>query len=132
MLMKCKNVGFPRFFKNQYFQKTKKKPSKSAGFLRKTLVRAKGLEPSTSTLARLRSSQLSYARTAVCILTYIFMQCKYFLSRFLILCRNNGIPRKLATCQVQLFLENFQFVFFLFVEIVKLGPNTKGMHCFVS
>ena len=30
----------------------------------KTLVRAKGLEPSTSTLARLRSSQLSYARTA--------------------------------------------------------------------
>ena len=28
----------------------------------KTLVRAKGLEPSTSTLARLRSSQLSYAR----------------------------------------------------------------------
>ena len=28
------------------------------------LVRAKGLEPSTSTLARLRSSQLSYARIA--------------------------------------------------------------------
>ena len=28
----------------------------------KILVRAKGLEPSTSTLARLRSSQLSYAR----------------------------------------------------------------------
>ena len=38
----------------------------------KTLVRAKGLEPSTSTLARLRSSQLSYARTAESIFTHIF------------------------------------------------------------
>ncbi len=42
------------------------------------LVRAKGLEPSTSTLARLRSSQLSYARTAGIILTYIFTYCKYY------------------------------------------------------
>ena len=36
----------------------------------KTLVRAKGLEPSTSTLARLRSSQLSYARLS-CAYDYI-------------------------------------------------------------
>ena len=42
----------------------------------KTLVRAKGLEPSTSTLARLRSSQLSYARTVSHILTYLFLHCK--------------------------------------------------------
>ncbi len=49
----------------------------------KTLVRAKGLEPSTSTLARLRSSQLSYARTAWCILTYLFSNCKrYFIDNF--------------------------------------------------
>ena len=44
----------------------------------KTLVRAKGLEPSTSTLARLRASQLSYARKCVHIMTYIFWVCKYF------------------------------------------------------
>ena len=41
---------------------TKLKTALSDGF--KILVRAKGLEPSTSTLARLRSSQLSYARIA--------------------------------------------------------------------
>lgn len=64
----------------------------------KTLVRAKGLEPSTSTLARLRSSQLSYARTAWCILTYLFSNCKcYFIDNFygldmLILMKN--IPDK--------------------------------------
>ena len=37
----------------------------------KYLVRAKGLEPSTSTLARLRSSQLSYAR--ICVV-YFYIQ----------------------------------------------------------
>lgn len=42
----------------------------------KYLVRAKGLEPSTSTLARLRSSQLSYARIATGIITYLFTHCK--------------------------------------------------------
>lgn len=46
------------------------------------LVRAKGLEPSTSTLARLRSSQLSYARTAWHILTYSLSECKYYFWRF--------------------------------------------------
>lgn len=45
------------------------------------LVRAKGLEPSTSTLARLRSSQLSYARTAWHILTYTLLECKYYFQK---------------------------------------------------
>lgn len=46
----------------------------------KYLVRAKGLEPSTSTLARLRSSQLSYARTAWHILTHSVSKCKHYFS----------------------------------------------------
>ena len=45
-------------------------------FIKPWCEQAKGLEPSTSTLARLRSSQLSYARTVSHILTYLLSQCK--------------------------------------------------------
>lgn len=59
---------------------SKQKTTRMGGF--EYLVRAKGLEPSTSTLARLRSSQLSYARTAWHILTYSLSECKHYFWRF--------------------------------------------------
>ena len=79
----------------------------------KTLVRAKGLEPSTSTLARLRSSQLSYARIATGIITYLFTHCKYFLSHIFILFHSDRIQPKLATHQFQLFFL-YLYIFFFF------------------
>ncbi len=48
----------------------------------KTLVRAKGLEPSTSTLARLRSSQLSYARTSCDYNDIVFIQMQVLFLKF--------------------------------------------------
>lgn len=68
--MICK-ILFPRKGKlfpwSKHRKIQKQKTTQTGGF--EYLVRAKGLEPSTSTLARLRSSQLSYARTAWHILT---------------------------------------------------------------
>ena len=63
----------PRLATRPFADKIKKTPFQ---VFFKILVRAKGLEPSTSTLARLRSSQLSYARFVWGILTYIFSFCK--------------------------------------------------------
>ena len=63
----------PRLATRPFADKIKKTPF---WVFFKILVRAKGLEPSTSTLARLRSSQLSYARIAWGILTHIFPFCK--------------------------------------------------------
>ena len=74
-----------------------KKPPKWTVF--KILVRAKGLEPSTSTLARLRSSQLSYARIASYILTYLFFKCKHYFYK---IC--NGIKINICrgyTCPIR-------------------------------
>ena len=59
-----------------YYFSTKRKTTSVPSFLLKTLVRAKGLEPSTSTLARLRSSQLSYAR-----ISRIFLHTKIQFAR---------------------------------------------------